>query len=136
MKRVFSLLIAGLVLVAAVGCKQQPQQDTPEPTAAPAEPAATPEAAAPAEPATPTEALTNEKCPVSGEPVNPQVSTEYNGKKVYFCCEDCVEKFKADPEKYMAVIESGKYPTEGMAGMAGEEKEKAGHEGHEGHEGH
>lgn len=26
---------------------------------------------------------------------------EYNGKTYYFCCPDCVEKFKADPQKYV-----------------------------------
>jgi YHS domain-containing protein len=42
-------------------------------------------------------------CPVMGAPM---ASTEglqyqdYEGKRYYFCCGDCPEKFKADPAKY------------------------------------
>ncbi|MEJ2701835.1 MAG: YHS domain-containing protein [Sedimentisphaerales bacterium] len=43
-------------------------------------------------------------CPVMGNPINKDVFVEYKGKKVYFCCPDCVEKFKADPEKYVAKL--------------------------------
>lgn len=39
---------------------------------------------------------TNEVCPVSGEPVNKSLSVEFEGRKVYFCCEHCVEKYKKD----------------------------------------
>lgn len=43
-------------------------------------------------------------CPVTGEAINPAVFTEYQGKKVYFCCQGCVAKFEKDPEKYAAKI--------------------------------
>lgn len=33
---------------------------------------------------------------------------EFEGKKVYFCCEGCKEDFKADPKKYLAKIETAK----------------------------
>lgn len=42
-------------------------------------------------------------CPVMGAPV---ANTEgakfqdFDGKRYYFCCDDCPEKFKAEPEKY------------------------------------
>jgi len=42
------------------------------------------------------------KCPVSGQPVNPEAFVEHNGGKVYFCCENCPKKFSADPAKYAA----------------------------------
>ncbi|HJZ67387.1 MAG TPA: YHS domain-containing protein [Blastocatellia bacterium] len=38
----------------------------------------------------------NEVCPVSGEPVNRSLSLEFEGRKVYFCCEHCVETYKKD----------------------------------------
>lgn len=43
------------------------------------------------------EAITaNAKCPVSGEPVSKDKFVEYEGRKVYFCCDGCVEKYKKD----------------------------------------
>ena len=43
----------------------------------------------------------NKKCPVSGEDVNPKGKTvTYKGKVVGFCCDDCIEKFNKDPDKY------------------------------------
>jgi YHS domain-containing protein len=41
----------------------------------------------------------NTECPLTHEPVNKALSVEYQGRKVYFCCENCVEKFKKDHEK-------------------------------------
>lgn len=44
-------------------------------------------------------------CPVmEGKPINKAIFTEYQGKKVYFCCPPCEAKFKADPEKYLAKL--------------------------------
>ena len=44
------------------------------------------------------------KCPVMGGAINKKVFTEYEGKKVYFCCAGCIAKFKAEPEKYIAEL--------------------------------
>jgi hypothetical protein len=38
-------------------------------------------------------ALTNTKCPYSGGPVNPAVTSEYKGKTVGFCCAGCQGKW-------------------------------------------
>jgi P-type Cu+ transporter len=46
----------------------------------------------------------NEIDPVCGMEVNPQDAaavSEYEGKKYYFCCEDCKEEFDQDPEEYV-----------------------------------
>lgn len=44
-------------------------------------------------------------CPImEGKPINKAISTEYKGKKVYFCCPSCDTKFKEDPEKYVAKL--------------------------------
>lgn len=43
-------------------------------------------------------------CPVSGEVMKKaeaKVSSEYQGKTYYFCCEKCKEEFVKDPEKYI-----------------------------------
>ena len=51
-----------------------------------------------------TEAGAAVKDPVCGMTVNPATakgSYQYAGKEYYFCCSNCLEKFKADPEKYL-----------------------------------
>jgi YHS domain-containing protein len=41
-------------------------------------------------------------CPVSGEELeNKSVYTDYEGRRIAFCCENCREKFDKDPEKYL-----------------------------------
>jgi P-type Cu+ transporter len=53
-------------------------------------------------PSTPDAAL--ERDPVCGMTVNPANAKhvyEHAGKPYYFCCAGCVEKFKADPAKYL-----------------------------------
>lgn len=42
-------------------------------------------------------------CPVLGTTMakKDMIPYEYKGKTYYFCCESCVTKFKADPEKYL-----------------------------------
>ena len=43
----------------------------------------------------------NKICPVEGDAVDPNITTQYEGKTIGFCCKDCPAKFKGDPEKYM-----------------------------------
>ncbi len=40
-------------------------------------------------------------CPVKGMNIDKKFLSDYKGKRVYFCCEGCVENFEKDPEKYM-----------------------------------
>jgi YHS domain-containing protein len=49
-------------------------------------------------------AIEQTTCPVMGSPINKDLFIEYKGKKVYFCCPGCEEKFKAEPEKYIAKL--------------------------------
>ena len=43
----------------------------------------------------------NKKCPVTGEDVNPKGKTvTYKGKVVGFCCDDCIDLFNKNPDKY------------------------------------
>jgi YHS domain-containing protein len=41
-------------------------------------------------------------CPISGEPISKDVSIDYKGAKLYFCCKGCVKSFKSDVAKYAA----------------------------------
>jgi len=33
--------------------------------------------------------------------IDPKVTYLYQGKVIGFCCEDCIEKFKKDPDNYV-----------------------------------
>ncbi len=87
-----ALLIAGLIVVN--GCKKS------EP-AAPSEPAPMPEESKEA-----AAMIEQTICPVMAGPINKGIFAEYKGKKVYFCCAGCKEKFEAEPEKYIAKLPS------------------------------
>ena len=45
------------------------------------------------------------KCPVLGSKVSKKVYTDYQGKRIYFCCPPCIQDFKKDPDKYMKQFE-------------------------------
>ncbi len=50
-----------------------------------------------------------EKDPVCGMSVDPKtsVSSQYQGKTYYFCCNGCKASFDKEPEKYLANPGSG-----------------------------
>jgi YHS domain-containing protein len=48
---------------------------------------------------------TQKKCPVMGGTINKDVYADYEGKRVYFCCESCISTFKKDPAKYVKKLE-------------------------------
>jgi len=84
------VLLAGVLLVGLValnGCKKKSEPAAPKGTKAPT-----------------TVAIEQKTCPVMGGAINKDIFTEYKGKKVYFCCAPCAEKFKANPEKYIAKL--------------------------------
>ncbi len=46
---------------------------------------------------------TNITCPVMiGYEINPDIYTDYEGKRVYFCCLNCKVAFEKEPQKYLA----------------------------------
>jgi YHS domain-containing protein len=45
-------------------------------------------------------------CPVSGDVLNNHnVSVTLAGRKIYFCCKDCIADFKKDKDKYLKKLE-------------------------------
>jgi len=50
-----------------------------------------------------------EKDPVCGMSVDPKtaVSSQYEGKTYYFCCNGCKTSFDKEPQKYLAKPGSG-----------------------------
>ena len=53
--------------------------------------------------------VNNKVCPVSGATIGEggmaPATYEYKGKVYNFCCAGCVEEFKKDPEKYIAIVD-------------------------------
>jgi YHS domain-containing protein len=83
--RKFQILLLALTLTAfAAG---SPWAADPKPAAAPAA----------------TQAQT--KCPVLGGNINQNVYADYQGKRIYFCCDGCITQFHNNPEKYLKMLE-------------------------------
>jgi YHS domain-containing protein len=40
-------------------------------------------------------------CPISGEGIDKKVYSDYEGRRVFFCCRKCRSIFAADPMKYL-----------------------------------
>jgi YHS domain-containing protein len=54
-----------------------------------------------------------ETCPVMGGKISKDFFVDYNGKRVYFCCAACTEKFNKEPEKYIKKLDKmGETPQE------------------------
>ncbi len=70
-------------------------------------------------------ALTSQTaCPFDGKPIDVEVSAEHNGKKIFFCCKDCVKEFEKDKDDVLAQLKAGAgFETPAKAEKA--EKEKA-----------
>ena len=63
-------------------------------------------------------------CPFDGKPIDVEVSAEHNGKKIFFCCKDCVKVFEKDKDGALAKLKEGA----GFASGGKGEKEKKGTE--------
>jgi YHS domain-containing protein len=51
----------------------------------------------------------NTICPVSGEDIDGNIFSTYEGKTYALCCKSCLKKFEKDPEKYIERLsEDGK----------------------------
>lgn len=44
-------------------------------------------------------------CPIMAGKINKEIYTDYEGKRVYFCCKGCIAVFKKDPVKYVKKFE-------------------------------
>jgi len=104
--KLLALLVLALAVVTVVGCKKNTSD---EPSAQ-----------------SQTGEIEQTICPVmAGNPIDKNVFVEYQGKKVYFCCDDCKAKFNADPEKYIAKLPQFKDQAEQTMDKASGEMKKA-----------
>ncbi len=44
-------------------------------------------------------------CPVMAGKIDKNVYTDYQGKRIYFCCSGCIDDFKKNPDKYLKQME-------------------------------
>lgn len=40
-------------------------------------------------------------CPVSGKAIDKACFVDQDGKRVYFCCKNCIDEFKKEPAKFV-----------------------------------
>jgi YHS domain-containing protein len=45
-------------------------------------------------------------CPVSGKPIDTTVFTDYQGRRLFFCCDKCPVEFAKDPQKYLLKMDA------------------------------
>jgi YHS domain-containing protein len=62
--------------------------------------------ATPAVPATTNVVKHQTMCPVMGGEVDKKFFADYQGQRVYFCCNACPAMFKKDPAKYIKKLEA------------------------------
>ena len=95
MKKAASIL--SLAILAGVAAYVS-AEDTTQPASQPSSAPATTQAAA--------NGAINQFCAVEQEnKIDPKGKTyTYNGKVIGFCCPDCIDDFKKNPEKYMAKL--------------------------------
>jgi Cu+-exporting ATPase len=86
------ILLVAVVAVAltwgilAAGCKTEPQPGKPGAAPAKAE-------------------IAQKLCPVTGDPISKDIFIDYNGRRIYFCCNMCPAEFKKDPEKFLKKLD-------------------------------
>jgi len=50
-------------------------------------------------------ARTQTQCPVmTGNEIDPSIYTDYNAKRVFFCCQSCKAAFVKSPERYLSKL--------------------------------
>ncbi len=100
-KTLFTALLIVLFCISVIlmGCKKSEEEATTE-TMTPSAEAVKEEAK---EAASDIE-IEQKMCPVMEAPINKDLFTEYQGKKVYFCCPGCKETFEENPEQYVAKL--------------------------------
>jgi len=104
MKKLASMIILSVAIgLVIVGCKKSPERQAPQKK--PAAPAKDERGVKAEQPAEQQTSQTQQNCPIMGGKINKSIFADFEGKRVYFCCPDCQEKFKAEPAKYVKQME-------------------------------
>lgn len=51
-------------------------------------------------------AKTQTQCPVMGGAINKKIFVDAEGKRIYLCCNGCIDSVKKEPGKYIAKLEA------------------------------
>jgi len=46
------------------------------------------------------------KCPIMDNDISKKIYVDYQCKRIYLCCEGCIDPVKNDPEKYIKELEA------------------------------
>jgi hypothetical protein len=108
MTRNLGVLATATVLACGAAACSKAEKNTPAPT--PEKPAVTaPAAPAPATTAAPAaDAYPVDTCVVTGEKLGGMgdvVKFDYKGREIRFCCQGCIAKFLAEPDKYLKILD-------------------------------
>lgn len=87
----FLAVILAAALVTA-GCSKQEDTTPAKDTAAPA--------------ATQTAQIAQKICPIMGDAIDKNMYTDYQGRRIYFCCAKCKAKFSTQPDQYLAKLDA------------------------------
>lgn len=52
----------------------------------------------------------NAKCPLTGKAIDPAFTSVHLGQAIGFCCDNCRDKFRKDPKKYVSKVKEFKDP--------------------------
>ncbi|NQT89332.1 YHS domain-containing protein [bacterium] len=78
-----------------------------------------------------TEGKAQATCPLMGGKIVKTIFADHDGKRVYFCCDSCIAKFKAEPEKFIKKMEDeGIVLAKAPAAAKHEKKDGEDHTGH------
>lgn len=85
-----ALLLTGMIVTWSAPAQQAKEA-----------PAKTPEVSAAAAPAADQQLKLQTTCPVMGGAVDKKIYVDYEGKRIYLCCQGCVAIVQKDPAKYL-----------------------------------
>ncbi len=51
-------------------------------------------------------AMTQTLCPIMENDIDKKIFADHKGKRVYFCCPPCIDKFNSDPDTYIDKLEA------------------------------
>ncbi len=97
-----TILAGALFLLPAAGCGGHGSPAGGGGSVAPAGSSSAGEGSGTAE----TPRTAQKTCPVMGNPIDPDIFVDYEGRRIYFCCKACIPAFKKNPARYLKVVDA------------------------------